>query len=116
MNFEKIINKVLEIADYPADRREEFVSTFYQYFFMRAVAEIRGINSEIADKIVSTSSHGADAESLRMVFEEASYDPKIAQSLEKVSTDVVADIVEDISKNATDEQKRKILEVINSSS
>lgn len=116
MNFEDIINKVLEIADYPTDKREEFISTFYQYLFMRSVAEIREIDSEVADRIVSTSSHGADSESLKMVFEEASKDPKIAQSLEKVSTDVVADIIEDISKSATEDQKRKILEVINSPS
>jgi uncharacterized lipoprotein len=112
MNFDEILNKILEIAQFPQDKRGEFVTSFYEYLYMELVSNIREVDSASADKIMTASSKEADAEGLKKVFDEVSRKPKVKEVVDKVTNDVVQKLVDDVGKFATEEQRQKILAVL----
>ena len=114
MNFQKVLDKVLEIAEFPQEKRQEFVTTFYEYLYMRMVSEIREINEESADKVMEANAQGADGEKLKQVFEEISKNPKVKAKIDEVTDEVIAKLVDDVAEFATEEQKQKILTAISS--
>ena len=114
MNFDEILTKVLEIAEFPQEKRQEFVTTFYEYLYMRMVSEIREVDEESADKVMEANAQGADAKKLKQIFEEISQKPKVKAKIDEVTDEVIAKLVDDVAKFATDEQKQKILSAINS--
>jgi hypothetical protein len=112
MNFEEILNKILEIAEYPEDKREKFISTFYEYLYMKLVSSIRDVDSAAADKVAAISAQGADAEDLKKVFDEISENPKVKEVIEKSTNEVVEKLAGDIADAATSEQKQQILSIL----
>lgn len=114
MNFDQILNKVLEIAEFPAEKRQEFTNTFYEYLYMRTVSEIREVDSESADKVMELNAQRADAGKLKQVFEEISKNPQVKAKIDEVTNEVISKLVDDVAKYATEEQKQKILAAISS--
>ena len=114
MNFDEILTKVLEIAEFPESKRQEFVTTFYEYLYMRMVSEIREVDEESADKVMEANAQGADGEKLKQVFEEISKNPKVKAKIDEVTDEVIAKLVDDVAEFATNEQKQQILTVISS--
>jgi len=114
MNFDQILEKVLEIAEFPQEKRQEFITTFYEYLYMRMVSEIREVDEESADKVMEANAQGADGEKLKQVFEEISKNPKVKAKIDEVTDEVIAKLVDDVAEFATNEQKQQILTVISS--
>lgn len=114
MNFDEILTKVLEIAQFPEEKRQEFVTTFYEYLYMRLVSEIREVDSASADKVMEANAEGADAEKLKQVFEEISQNPKVKAKIDEVTDEVISKLVDDVAQFATDAQKQQILTAISS--
>ena len=112
MNFQKVLDKVLEIAEFPAEKRQEFITTFYEYLYMRLVSEIREVDSESADKVMEANAEGADAKKLKQVFDDISKNPNVKTKIDEVTDEVIAKLVDDVAEFATEEQKQKILSVI----
>ena len=112
LNFQKVLDKVLEIAEFPAEKRQEFITTFYEYLYMRLVSEIREVDSESADKVMKANAQGADAKKLKQIFEEISQNPKVKVKIDEVTDEVIAKLVDDVAKFATEEQKQQILAAI----
>ena len=114
MNFDQILTKVLEIAEFPREKRQEFVTTFYEYLYMRMVSEIREVDEESADRVMEANAEGADAKKLKQVFEEISQNPKVISKIDEVTDEVIAKLVDDVAKFATDDQKQQIHSAISS--
>src|SRR3989344_3030985 len=114
MNFDEILTKVLEIAEFPAQKRQEFINTFYEYLYMRMVSEIREADEESADKVMEANSQKANAKKLKQTFGEISQNPKVKAKIDGVTDAVIAKLVDDVAEYATDEQKQKILTAISS--
>ncbi len=112
MNFDEIIHKVLEIADFPEDKRREFVSIFYEYFFTRLLTEVREIDGASADKILASSQKDTDPEAFKKVLDEISSNSNIKEKIEQVSDEVLGRLADDVAAYATDEQKQEILAVL----
>lgn len=112
MNFDQILEKVLEIVEFPQSKRQEFVTTFYEYLYMRMVSEIREVDEESADKVMEANAQGADAKKLKQIFEEISQNPKVKEKIDEVTDEVISKLVDDVAKFATREQKQKILTAI----
>ena len=112
MNFDEILEKVLEIAEFPAEKRQEFVTTFYEYLYMRMVSEIREVDEESADRVMEANAEGADAKKLKQIFEEISQNPKVKSKIDEITDEVISKLVDDVAKFATEEQKQKILTAI----
>ena len=111
-NFDQILEKVLEIAEFPAEKRQEFITTFYEYLYMRLVSEIREVDEGSADKVMEANAKGADAKKLKNVFEEISKNPNVKTKIDEVTDEVVSKLVDDVAEYATEEQKQKILTAI----
>ena len=114
LNFQKVLDKVLEIAEFPQEKRQEFVTTFYEYLYMRMVSEIREVDEESADRVMEANAEGADAKKLKKVFDDISKNPKVKAKIDEVTDEVIAKLVDDVAKFVTDDQKQKILSAISS--
>ena len=114
MNFDQILTKVLEIAEFPQEKRQEFINTFYEYLYMRMVSEIREVDEESADKVMEANAQGADAGKLKQVFDDISKNPKVKAKIDAVTDEVVSKLVDDVAKFATEEQKQQILTAVSS--
>lgn len=112
MNFDEILDKVLEIAEFPAEKRQEFINTFYEYLYMRIVSEIREVDEESADKVMEANSQKADAKKLKQIFGEISQNPKVKAKIDEVTDEVISKLVDDVAEFATEEQKQQILTAI----
>src|SRR3989344_8028567 len=112
LNFQRILDKVLEIVEFPQSKRQEFVTTFYEYLYMRMVSEIREVDEESADKVMEANAQGADAKKLKQIFEEISRNPKVKSKIDEITDEVISKLVDDVAKFATEEQKQKILTAI----
>src|SRR3989344_7590918 len=114
MNFDEILSEVLEIAEFSVEKRQEFVTTFYEYLYMRMVSEIREVDEESADKVMKANAEGADAKKLKQIFDDISQNPKVKAKIDEVTDEVISKLVDDVAKFATEEQKQKILTAISS--
>ena len=114
MNFDQILEKVLEIAEFPAEKRQEFINTFYEYLYMRMVSEIREVDEESADRVMKANAEGADAKKLKQIFDDISQNPKVKAKIDEVTDEVISKLVDDVAKFATDDQKQQILTAISS--
>ena len=114
LNFQKVLDKVLKIAEFPAEKRQEFINTFYEYLYMRMVSEIREVDEESADKVMEANAQSADAKKLKQIFEEISQKPKVKAKIDEVTDEVISKLVDDVAEFATEEQKQKILTAISS--
>lgn len=112
MNFDELLAKILEIAQYPQEKREEFITTFYEFLYMKLVSEIREIDPENADRVMAANARSAGPDEMKKVFEEISQHPNVKEVIERVSEEILTTFVDDVAKSATDEQKKQILEVI----
>src|SRR3990167_662948 len=112
MNFDQILEKVLEIAEFPENKRQEFSTTFYEYLYMRMVSEIREVDEESADKVMEANAQGADAKKLKQVFDDISKSPKVKAKIDEVTDEVISKLVDDVAEFATEEQKQQILTAI----
>src|SRR4030066_1403115 len=98
MNFDQILEKVLEIAEFPVEKRQEFITTFYEYLYMRLVSEIREVDSESADKVMEANAEGADAKKLKQVFDDISKNPNVKTKIDEVTDEVIAKLVGDVAE------------------
>ena len=114
LNFQKILDKVLEIAEFPQSKRQEFVTTFYEYLYMRMVSEIREVDEESADKVMEANAQKANAKTLKQIFSEISRNPKVKAKIDEVTDEVISKLVDDVAEFATDEQKQQILSAVSS--
>lgn len=111
MNFSVVLQTVLNGANYPQDKKEEFINTFNQYFFLSLLQEIKEIDELAYGKLAAAirrGDQGGFEEAFKYIFENSD----LKQRLDRVSESVINELVEDISVSATDVQKRKILDAL----
>ena len=109
MNLDEIIKKILEVANYPAGKREEFVSTFYRYLSVRILKSIEKVNEEAFQKLNEETVKDMSPEDLKKLWAEVSQDQQVKYKIDKTVDVVLTEIVDDIVDAADDEQKQQIL-------
>ena len=67
MTFDEILVKVLEISQFPEERRQDFVDTFYQYLFMTLVSEVQKEDPENSEKIMRINADKLDSEEVKRI-------------------------------------------------
>lgn len=115
MNLNDLLSQVLETANYPQDRREGFVRDFYNYYFTRLVDTVGGTDPALARKILYAFDHyKEDPENLNDLWTQMEAEPKMKAIIDRVSIEVINELIDDITKYATEEQKQQILAAVNS--
>ena len=110
MNLKDILLKILAIADFPNNKREEFIKTFYDYLFTKLVTELGGVDPSSAQKLASAAQNfETDPQQAEKVWREFNQDPQLKEKIDQVLNEVIGELVDDIAKSATDAQKQQIL-------
>lgn len=113
MNLDELLKNILDISGYPEEKKEEFISTFYQYFFTQLFAEIAKVDYQAAEKLIEASKTSQQTpQSLVNAWGELVKNPKLSAIVEKVTNEVFGQLADDINKYASAEQKQKITSIL----
>lgn len=114
MNLNELLSKLLEIANYPRDQREGFVRDFYNYYFTRLIDTVGGSDPAFAQKLLYAFDHYKEnPDALNALWTQMDSEPKMKEIVDRVSVEVINELIDDITKYATEEQKQQILAVVN---
>lgn len=114
MNLNELLSQVLEIANYPKDRQEGFVRDFYNYYFTKLIDTVGGADPSLAQKILYAFDHYKEnPDGLNNIWAQMETDPRMKEIVDRVSIEVINELIDDIAKYATDEQKQQILAAVN---
>lgn len=109
MNLDQILKNILITADYPIERQDEFIKTFYSYLFTKIFNEIENDNSNLAKKILESVQKDANPDYLKQIWEEIDQYPKLKGKVDQVAEQVIKELADDIATSATESQKQQIL-------
>lgn len=109
MNFDEILQNILKHSDYPAEKREEFINTFYEYLLTRLLKEIGAVDATSVQKLVSATKNTTNQDEFNKALLEISKNPQVKQKIDSISNEVIGQLVDDVAAYATEGQKQKIL-------
>lgn len=110
MNFDEILINILIVADYPADKRDGFINTFYRYLFTEIFAGIGKTDMISAQKfgeVIQNSEENADWS--KQVLQKLYQNPGIKEKVDNISNAIIYELADDIVNSATESQKQQIL-------
>ena len=117
MNFNDILQKILDIAGYPQEKREQFVRDFYNYYFSLLVGEIGGIDPSFARQLITAlDKYKENPDLLNSLWAQLENDVKMKEIANRVANEVLGEIMDDFGKNASEEQKRQLQDLVNQGS
>jgi translation initiation factor RLI1 len=113
MNSGQILTNILTIADYPAEKREEFITTFYEYLLTQLLNEASQTDQAASQKLGDVLQNPKSTPSeIEQVLREISQNPQIKEAIDKVTEEVLGKFVDDIDTSATEEQKQQMLSAL----
>lgn len=113
MNLNSFLLSVLDIAKYPDDKRLKFIEEFYQYYFSKVIDGIGSVDASYGQRLLYAVDHSAtNPQGLNDIWDQLLKDDIFKKKIEEVTDTVIGELVTDISQNATEEQKRKIGQLV----
>lgn len=110
MDTDDLISRILEIANYPEEKRGQFINGFNHYFFVRLLTEISKIDDSAGKKVTELLKKSEiSEEEITPVMEDILRNSKVKDKVEQVTKEVIGELVDDIATSATEEQKQQIL-------
>lgn len=109
MNFDQILEEVLRIADFPQERKDQFVKAFYGDFYSQLIDEIAKVDNQASEQLSQLLTNNDE---FNKKLEDLSKNLTIAEKIDLVIEQEFGALVDDISKYATEDQKQKILAVL----
>ena len=114
MNFQIFLAKVLDIANFPEDKRQKFLEIFYNYYFMKLTEKVGGIDPSYAQKLTTTvDSMKTNPEAFGELWREMMGNENLKKVIEEVTDEVVGYLVDDVMKSSNDSEKAQILKLVN---
>lgn len=114
MNFGDFLHRLLDISNFPQDKRKKFVEIFYQYYYFRLIDEIGGIDPSYGQKLTSAVDNlETNPAQLETVWKELIADELMNKKIDEVTDEVIGYLISDIEKSANDEEKAQILAMVN---
>lgn len=111
MNIDEILKLILKSANFPKEKHQEFINTFYQYLFTKSLMAVRENDPVAAQRLINVMQKpDIKSEEIKRVWEELLQNEKVDKQLDKVTNEVINELVDDITAAATEEQKRQILD------
>ncbi|MBI3342123.1 hypothetical protein HY024_03285 [Candidatus Curtissbacteria bacterium] len=102
--IDDILTNLLVNSNYPEVKREGFVRTFYEYLIIRVLAEIEKENPELYQKMMAYFSDDTVTDlEVQEGMHQAYQDPELKEKLEKVTREVVQELLTDVTKIETEQ-------------
>lgn len=110
MNFRDILTNILVTANYPEQKRTQFINTFYEYLFVKLLNVLQ-VSDPITYHKLLEALEGAEnsVDRINQSLQEAYKVPELKEKIDKVIEEVLGELAGDIVSSATEEQKAKIL-------
>lgn len=114
MNFQIFLAKVLDIANFPEEKKQKFLEIFYQYYFKRLVEVIGGVDPAYAQKLAAVvDTMRENPERFGELWREMMGNEGLKKVIEKVTDEVVGYLVDDVMKSSNENEKAQILKLVN---
>lgn len=113
MDFNVILHRILDAANYPSGKREKFVRDFYDYYFSKLIDQIGGVDPTLAQKLMYAFDHYEEnPQGLSELWNQMEADPQSKEVMDKVTNEVIGELVDDLLKNASEVEKQEILALV----
>ena len=113
MDFNVILHRILDVAKYPSGKREDFVRDFYDYYFTKLIEQIGGVDPTLAQKLMYVFDHYSEnTQGLSDLWKQMEADPQSKEVMDKVTNEVISELVDDLLKNASEAEKQEILTLV----
>ena len=110
MNLDEIFKLIFKATNYPEEKHKEFINTFFKYLFTKSLMIVKENDPDAAQKLVDAmQKKDVKSEEVKQVWEELLQNEKVKEQLDKVSDQIINELVDDITGSATEEQKQEIL-------
>lgn len=117
MNFLNFLTKVLETVNFPEKKRERFLEIFYQYYYVRLIDELGGIDPSIAQRLTTAIDNMKnEPEQFGALWKELMGDEQYRAKIEEVTDEVLGYLMDDIAKNATEAERQQVLQALSTKS
>lgn len=114
MNFQVFLSKVLDLANFPQDKKQKFLEIFYQYYFKRLIEVIGGVDPTYAQRLTTSVDTMKDnPEAFGALWREMMGNEKLKKVIEDVTDEVVGYLVDDVMKSSNENEKAQILKLAN---
>lgn len=115
MNLDEIFKIIFKTINYPKEKQEKFILTFYQCLIVKVLLTVRNEDQELFHKLnVSLGDINNNSGEINSIFDSLAKEPKIKGKVDKTVDEVLTELVDDIVSVSTDEQKRQILDSLSS--
>lgn len=115
MNFQVFLAKVLDIANFPENKKQKFLEIFYQYYFVRLTDSVAMVDNVYAQKLAGVVDNmKANPEAFGQLWREMMGREDLKKIIEDVTDEVVGYLVDDVMKSSNDDQKAEILRLSSS--
>lgn len=113
MDFNVILHRILDVAKYPDGKREQFVRDFYDYYFTKLIEQIGGVDPALAQKLMYAFDHYSEnPQGLSELWNQMEADSQSKEVMNKVTNEVIGELVDDLLKNASEAEKQEILALV----
>ncbi len=114
MNFQVFLSKILDIANFPRDKRQKFLEIFYQYYFVRLIDAIGGVDPVYAQRMTTVVDNmKANPQAFGELWRELMGKEEFRLLIEQVTDEVVGYLVDDVMKSASDDERVQIQRLMN---
>lgn len=114
MNFQIFLSKVLDLANFPEEKKQKFLEIFYQYYFKRLTEVVGGVDPSYAQRLATVVDNmKTDPEAFGLLWREMMGNEALKKAIEDVTDEVVGYLVDDVMKSSTEEEKAQILKLMN---
>ena len=110
MDTDNLINKILEIANYPEEKRALFINRFNHFFLIKLLVEIGKVDNPAGKKVVELfKNEDVGEEEITPVIQEILQNAEVKDVVDRVTREVLGELVDDVASSASEEQKQQIL-------
>lgn len=110
MTVRDVLTAVLSNSNYPDSKRESFIRTFYDYLFVKLLAEIEKDDPTLYQKLMAYFDDPVGkSQEIQEGMQEAYQNPVLKEKMDKVVEEIAGELTGDIASYATQEQKQKII-------
>lgn len=110
MNFQTFLQKLLDIANFGDEKKKKFTQIFYQYYYVRLIDAIGGIDPMYAQRLTTAVDNiKTSPEQFADLWKELRSSDEFSKVIDQVTDEVIGYLLDDVIKSSDDSEKAQII-------
>lgn len=115
MNFQIFLKKLLDLANFGEEKKQKFIQIFYQYYYVRLIDTIGGIDPTYARRLTTAVDNmKTNPQQFAALWKELKASSEFSKVIDNVTDEVVGYLLDDVVKSTDEREKAQILSLVSS--